>query len=128
MRGKRRRDAEQECDKPDINMFWGSNANLKKVQERRLKWYGQVVQRENPYVARIAMGIGGRDEVAGGRVRPCYTQVYIIILHTGVHHHTSTTHKMETKMNMKTNKESHTEQESDVHDIDRVAGAHVWGW
>ena len=37
----------------------------KKVQERRLKWYGHVMRREEDYVGRRAMGL----EVQGLRKR-----------------------------------------------------------
>ena len=37
----------------------------KKVQERRLKWYGHVMRREEHYVGRRAMGI----EIQGRRRR-----------------------------------------------------------
>ena len=39
----------------------------KKVQERRLKWYGHVMKREEHYVGRMAMEIKVQGRRKGGR-------------------------------------------------------------
>ena len=93
----------------------------KKVQERRLKWYGHVMRREEHYVGRRAMvmKVQGRrkrgrpkrrwldkvkDDIKekGLRLMMCMTE-----LHGGVCHRTSTPHKSGNKMKEKKKKKTH---------------------
>ena len=86
----------------------------KKVQERRLKWYGYVMRREEHYVGRRAMVMKeGREEDLRLRLvredgwtkrRDCRLMMCMTELHGGVCHRTSTPHKSGNKMKDKKKK------------------------
>ena len=79
----------------------------KKVQERRLKWYGHVMRREEHYVGRRAMvmkvqGEGREEDLREdgwtkwrmtSKRRDCRLMMCMTELHGGVCHRTSTPHK-----------------------------------
>ena len=79
----------------------------KKVQERRLKWYGHVMRRKEHYVGRRAMVTKvqgrrkrGRPKADGctkwrvtSKRRDCRLMMFMTELHGGVCHRTSTPHK-----------------------------------
>ena len=104
-------------DKIRNERIWGTTKVgeiTKKVQERRLKWYGHVMRREEHYVGRRAMvmkvqekmvgeseGWHQKEGTVGGEcVRPT-------VLHGGVCHSTSTPHKSGNKMKEKKNVITH---------------------
>ena len=70
----------------------------KKVQERRLKWYGHVMRREEHYVGRRAMEMKVKGKK---RRRDCRLMMCMTELHGGVCHRTSTPHKSGNKMKEK---------------------------
>ena len=87
--------------------------NTKNVQERRFKWYGHVMRREEHYVGRRAMvmKVQGRrkrgrpkrrwldkvkDDVIDSRLIMCTT-----VLHGGICNRTSTPHKSGNKVKEK---------------------------
>ena len=92
----------------------------KKVQERRLKWYGHVMRREEHYVGRRAMEMKVQGRRKRGRPKRRWLDkvkddikekglsadhVYdTTVLHGGVCHHTSTPHKSGIKMKEKKKK------------------------
>ena len=85
----------------------------KKVQERRLKWYGHVMRREEHYVGRRAMVMKVQGRRKRGRpkrrwldkvkddIKDCRLMMCMTELHGGVCHHTSTPHKSGNKMKEK---------------------------
>ena len=95
----------------------------KKVQERRLKWYGQVMRREEHYVGRraLVMIVQGRrkrgrpkrrwlDKVKDDiKERDCRLMMCMTELHGGVCHRTSTPHKSGNKMKEKKKKKHRCE-------------------
>ena len=92
----------------------------KKVQERRLKWYGHVMRREEHYVESrtMVMKVGLQGRRKRGRPnrrwleklrmtskrRDCRLMMCTTVLHGGVCHHTSTPHKSGNKMKEKKKK------------------------
>ena len=90
----------------------------KKVQERRLKWYGHVMRREEHYVGRRAMGMKVHGRRKRGRPKRRWLDkvkddikekglqlmMCTTVLHGGVCHHTSTPHKSGIKMKEKKKK------------------------
>ena len=87
----------------------------KKVQERRLKWYGHVMTRVEHYVGGRAMVMKvqgrrkrGRPKKGGwtkyrmiSKTRDCRLMVCLTVLHGGVCHRTSTPHKSGNKIKEK---------------------------
>ena len=87
----------------------------KKVQERRLKWYGHVMRREEHYVGRRAMVMKVQGRRKRGRPKrrwldkvkddikekDCRLMMCMTELHGGVCHRTSTPHKSWNKMKEK---------------------------
>ena len=89
----------------------------RKVHERRLKWYGHVMRREEHYVGRRAMvmKVQGRrkrgspkrrwlDKVKDDikkKVPDCRLMMCTTVLHGGICHRTSTPHKSENKVKRK---------------------------
>ena len=72
----------------------------KKVQERRLKWYGHVMRREEHYVGRRVMEMKVQGRRKRGRPkrrrlvskrRDCLLMKCTALLHGGVCHRTPTT-------------------------------------
>ena len=78
----------------------------KKVQERRLKWYGHVMRREEHYIGRRAMvmKVQGRRKRGRPKRRDCRLMMCMTELHGGVCHRTSTPHKSGNKMKEKKKK------------------------
>ena len=87
-----------------------------KVQERRLKWYGHVMRREEHYVGRRAMVMKVQGIRKRGRPKRRWLdkvkddikekglsadEVYTTVLYGGVCHRTSTPHKSGNKMKEK---------------------------
>ena len=82
----------------------------KKVQERRLKWYGHVMRREEHYVGRRVMEMKVQGRRKRGRpkrrwmdkvkddIKACWLMKCMTVLHGGVSHRTSTPHKGGNKM------------------------------
>ena len=97
----------------------------KKVQERRLKWYGHVMRREEHYIGRRAMVMKVQGRRKRGRPKRRWLDKVrddikekglsaddVIImcmteLHGGVCHRTSTLHKSGNKMKEKKRREDH---------------------
>ena len=81
----------------------------KKVQQRRLKWYGHVMRREEHYVGRMAMVMKVQGRRKRGRpkrrwmdkVKDDIKEKGLTELHGGVCHRTSTPHKSGIKMKEK---------------------------
>ena len=83
----------------------------KKVQERRLKWYVNMMRREEHYVGRRAMEMkeylredGWTKQRMTSKRRGCRVTKCTTVLHGGVCHRTSTTLKSGTKMKEKKKK------------------------
>ena len=113
----------------------------KKLQERRLKWYGHVMRREEHYIGRRAMEMKVQGRRKRGRPkrrwldkvkddikerRDCRLMMCMTVLHGGICHRTSTTHQSGNKVKENKKKCVHylswrsTSCDCDTHIIDVV--------